>query len=1367
MVSLERIKFRLEESLEKHRVRLLKTRNGNVNKWNDIKRDKNSKNININGDTNLNKKKKQLHSEIISNQIKQKKKIIENGDPLKGKTIINKLANIKKYQNKSISNNGNFNIKGKGSIGTYELNSKKEETKNEVIINNKSENIFSDYILNNEKENKDINLYGCEDGENFRYVSKETQDHLNDLFRNFVNCKINNLYVINGEKSKNKKEQNNLDTQNDPQNDPQNEGYENGESVDCVEKLKEGEKCELSNFNLNDNCLDSMNELNTVNHKIEFENLENMNRYMINKRTYGSDFIKLMEIEKKMKKKIKSFEKKRKESRRISNEKCSSIFSNCTSIKSMSINSQKDFSKTSSNFSESVCCSDCNAEHISNCGSSNMGSFLDQEKSLGSRSIELFTTQKNVYIHNGYKKYSMLDKRKKQAAKVGKLYDDKVLQNNEDAYAAPKRLKNLQTDIKLRLRSGRSDRSVRTARTANSSSSSNESFHKLHKTICYERGIANDYNTLTYPCEICKNCFDKRQSKRYLSSGSAHKDVDEKWNNNYDCLKCNKNKYEHNKGLSFKAHKYYDKINNNLLFISKKNELESSNLASSEYIGSQNYNKNFKLLASCPHKEFDKMKKYYYIEEDENNQDKYNMNKEMHEIIEPVNQKKWRREPVDNILDNDIKNVSNTDFNHKNGISIPTKTEPLVMHGKKEEEEKGLSKSCNLNIHNSDKKNVSMNDKYSHSYPDYKKMKFPFKYHKMDDIKIEEPSYSRDICMLEDTDKGSNSMNLCTHKYLNKEKSEENISPWFYNDNNKLTPRKMLKELSDKRKKFKQATSIVSDKLKDIKNLSHHINECKDILKQEPNYFDKKNYKDYDSSYYNENNTSENFGVDIEKNEKEANLENKKSFNLFDVDKDNILSEEKIEQSCKTKNEDINNGNSNENNSIVLEKKTRNSHTSIKNAVLKKILKMKIEAMKRDLIKKESKILNDVEEKFNDLQDCSFKSRSVSFSAHLSDDNIKGLKDKVINERGKDGNNISRECPNLNKHDIYCNKNQGDSFWNEKKSSSIYSEGIPIKHIDNYKKNNISNCSSNSEQRIISSDTLGTELYSDKIDVVYFNESFYCHSKNVNNNDAYPNSEEPISKEDKSLLMTAYLKDKKKEDNEKKKNNKYEKCSLKYNIEYFKLAKLFCEDNNLFKNYVQNMSANIRGNNSNMDQTVLSIVKKFQYKKYPINAHIEQGVNLKGLMKRSGTKYCYTQDKREKNYLTNSIKKDHLNGSYKYDCASYNNGYMNSKKNINSFNKEETTPKGSNVQPYFNGDNGNIINNQTNVKIPNNTINNNIIKRENEIYKFSAPEIIYEEKNLNKPSKVYLPKKSKIALKKNTLLRTSALVNRYEKLRCK
>ncbi|SCM07225.1 conserved Plasmodium protein, unknown function [Plasmodium chabaudi adami] len=1397
MVSLERIKFRLEESLEKHRVRLLKTRNGNINKWNEIKRGNNTKNININDDTNLNKKKKQLHNEIISSQIKQRKQIIKNGDPMKGKTIINKLVNIKKFQNKSISNGGNFNIKRKGSIGGYELDSKKEETKDEVTINNKSENIISDYILNNEKENKDINLYGCEDGENFRYVSKETQDHLNDLFRNFVNCKINNLYVINGEKSKNKKKPDNFDAQNGTKNDSKNvgsedvgservgsehAGSENSESGDCVDKLKEVEKGEASNFNLYDNCLDSMNELSTVNHKIEFENLENMNRYMINKRTYGSDFIKLMEIEKKMKNKIKSFEKKRKESKRISNEKCSSIFSNCTSMKSMSINSQKGFSKTSSNVSESLCCSDCNADHVSNCGSSNMGSFLDEERSLGSRSIELFTTQKNVYIHNGYKKYSMLDKRKKQAVKMTKLYGNKISQNNDDIYAAPKRLRNLQADSKLRMRSGQRGHSVRTARTANSSNSNNssyESFQKLYKTNCYGRDTLNDYNGLTYPCEVCNKCFYKRQSRRYLSSGSSHKDVDESSSNKYDCLKCTKNKYGNDKGSMFRAHKYYGKISNNLLFMEKKNELESSNLTSSEYIGSQIYNKNFKLLASCPHKEFDKIKKYYYIEEDENNQDKYNMNKEMHEIIEPVNQEKWRRGSEDSILDNNIKNrsdknytknASNTNFSHKNVMDISTKTDPSIMYGKEED----LSKSCNINIHNSEifsnKKNVSMNDKYSHSYPDYKKIRFPFKYPKVSNIENDdEPNYSRDVCMLEDTDKGSNSMNICTYKYSNTEKNYENISPWFYNDNNKLTPRKLLKELSDKRKEFKQATSIVSDKLKDIKNLSQHINECKDVLKQEQNYFDKKNHKDYDSSYCNEDNTSDHFWDGLEKNEKDTNLENKKSFNLFDVDKDNVCSEEKVEQSCKTKNVGINNDNrnGNGNNSVVLEKKARTSHTSIKSAVLKKILKMKIEAMKRDLIKKESKILNDVEKKFDDVQDCSFKSRNVSFSAHLSDDTIKGLKNKVINERGKDGNNISRDCPNLNKRDIYCNKNQGDSFWNEKKSSSIYSEGVPIKWLDNYKKNNISNCSSNSDERIISSDTLGTDINSNKIDVVYFNESFYCHLKNVNNNDAYPNSEEPISKEDKGLLMRAYLKDKKKEDNEKKKNNKYEKCSLKYNIEYFKLAKLFCEDNNLFKNYVQNMSANIRGNNNNMDQTVLSIVKKFQYKKYPINAHIEQSVNLKGLMKRSGTKYCYTQEKREKNYLTNSIKKDHLNGSYKYDCASYTNGYMNSKKNINNFNKEETTSKGGNVQPYFSGNNGSIINNRTNIKIPNNIINNNIIKRENEIYKFSSPEIIYEEKILDKPSKVYLTKKSGIALKKNTFLRTSALVNRYEKLRCK
>ncbi|ETW49177.1 hypothetical protein PFMALIP_02879 [Plasmodium falciparum MaliPS096_E11] len=194
-----------------------------------------------------------------------------------------------------------------------------------------------------------------------------------------------------------------------------------------------------------------------------------------------------------------------------------------------------------------------------------------------------------------------------------------------------------------------------------------------------------------------------------------------------------------------------------------------------------------------------------------------------------------------------------------------------------------------------------------------------------------------------------------------------------------------------------------------------------------------------------------------------------------------------------------------------------------------------------------------------------------------------------MNKESLKYNNISF-YQNKESHDFISRKDHYIHKHEEKRS-----KGNKENNINNY--NNI--CNSNNMDL---KDNISPSYHTNNNikDVVKFNQSYYCYFKNVQKNDVYPNSEEPITKEDKTKLLIAYLKDKKKNKTQEN-NNTSDKYILKYNIEYFKLAQFFSQDYHLFKNYIKHVDKKLSKNNNNdidsLDETAFSIIKLFNSKK--------------------------------------------------------------------------------------------------------------------------------------------------------------------------
>ncbi|VUZ94357.1 conserved Plasmodium protein, unknown function [Plasmodium vivax] len=129
--------------------------------------------------------------------------------------------------------------------------------------------------------------------------------------------------------------------------------------------------------------------------------------------------------------------------------------------------------------------------------------------------------------------------------------------------------------------------------------------------------------------------------------------------------------------------------------------------------------------------------------------------------------------------------------------------------------------------------------------------------------------------------------------------------------------------------------------------------------------------------------------------------------------------------------------------------------------------------------------------------------------------------------------------------------------------------------------------------------------HDDGREALRFDESFYCNLKRMESDDVYPNSEEPISSSEKRRLLEAYLEDlrrKKRQNGERQKgekqngwrqNERLPNYSLKYNIEFFKFAQLICQDKSFCSSYLGQMGTNMVANGDDVDRIAFSIVKLF------------------------------------------------------------------------------------------------------------------------------------------------------------------------------
>ncbi|GAB65402.1 hypothetical protein PCYB_061340 [Plasmodium cynomolgi strain B] len=224
MSNLERLKQRLEESLEKHKNRLLKTRHKKAKGLIDGKA---TKSTNYTGEES--KKIDTAKNEITnSGRVKRvtternKNSEIYDVNNLKGRLIERsgspKAPQVRGKKESNIMPSGPLKDKlyWKGnssrrvireSRGTYFVGGKTnrdvakgggpDPSEANHAVGEEEERAFEERAL----EERTLEEHSREEGD-FDGVSKEIRDNLNDLFRHFINCKINNLYVINGDRGK-------------------------------------------------------------------------------------------------------------------------------------------------------------------------------------------------------------------------------------------------------------------------------------------------------------------------------------------------------------------------------------------------------------------------------------------------------------------------------------------------------------------------------------------------------------------------------------------------------------------------------------------------------------------------------------------------------------------------------------------------------------------------------------------------------------------------------------------------------------------------------------------------------------------------------------------------------------------------------------------------------------------------------------------------------------------------------------------------------------------------------------------------------------------------------------------------------------
>ncbi|SOV22915.1 conserved Plasmodium protein, unknown function [Plasmodium sp. DRC-Itaito] len=504
------------------------------------------------------------------------------------------------------------------------------------------------------------------------------------------------------------------------------------------------------------------------------------------------------------------------------------------------------------------------------------------------------------------------------------------------------------------------------------------------------------------------------------------------------------------------------------------------------------------------------------------------------------------------------------------------------------------------------------------------------------------------------------------------------------------------------------------------------------------------------------------------------------------------------------------------------EKKKNKTYIKTNSILLKKILKMKIESMKRE--KQDNKEKNNLNYINNEKEHIHYdddNNNNINIQAieddHHDDDNNNNINIQAIVDHHHDDDNIivnknnniiemmstkdkrittpidynqqihEKEykndiCPNdnisnikeqyssiythsdmnkdtlkYNNISIYENKASNDFI----SSNDYYINKNEKKTTNGDKENNINNYNNmNVKDNISASYHMNNNIK----DVIKFNESYYCYLKNVEKNDIYPNSEEPITKEDKTKLFIAYLKDKKKNETQEK-DNKTDKYLLKYNIEYFKLAQFFSQDYHLFNNYIKHVDQKLSNKNNNhidnLDETAFSIIKLFNSKKNDLyekyeNKNISQKneifYNIQKIKNQKGNiieehiqvvnhnENKIIDDKRkqiyrmEKNQKKSTFLRD-KNVTYNYPCDDQLN---NNKKEIHISTKEKNYADNKNKTTHC-------------YKIVNNV----------------KPSLFYKEEptKINQNNRI-MPNEKK-GKKKQIFLKTIDLLEKYEKISAK
>ncbi|EUD64591.1 hypothetical protein C922_05006 [Plasmodium inui San Antonio 1] len=487
MSNMERLKQRLEESLQKHKNRLLKTRHKKA-KWS--MEEKGTKSTNYTGEE-PNKIEKAKNETADSGRVKtaatgrEKHPNIYDRNNLKSR-LIERLGNAKvpqvkgkKERNTVVSGplkdklhckaNSSRSVIREGRGTSFRDGKTNRDGVAKGVIPHQSEPnhaVEDDTMEEHHQEGHVLEERALEDG-NFDGVSKEIRDNLNDLFRHFINCKIKNLYVIHGDGGKvprgefaeegrgvmmipgvgeSKEVQKGFIGQVAAEKKQLGVASPDVDEVGCENDAKGEEEglyshlCHVrggqSNFN-GEGVANGVSQRRDTRKETQMIGASirrgGKNASMIadgrvvgsseflgtdiGSESYKRTFVKLMQIKKKIKKKIEKFEDG--ENRLFGTDKrtmCTSDASN--EERNLSLRDISTF--TDGNVSSAKGINHWGVVQVDSSVAS--AASTNQEVSSTGESIELFTTQKNIFVCNYYTKKSRRSKDSRRERKEGEVH---------------------------------------------------------------------------------------------------------------------------------------------------------------------------------------------------------------------------------------------------------------------------------------------------------------------------------------------------------------------------------------------------------------------------------------------------------------------------------------------------------------------------------------------------------------------------------------------------------------------------------------------------------------------------------------------------------------------------------------------------------------------------------------------------------------------------------------------------------------------------------------------------------------------------------------------------------------------------------